>query len=76
MMTAGFWYVSESRPGSPGTGGFTETVVVVLRNPPKSGTLLRHHLELLADTLAEKIRLEGQLFTFYEFDGSQLRRNP
>jgi hypothetical protein len=76
MMTAGFWYVSESRPGSPGTGGFTETVVVVLRNPPKSGTLLRHHLELLADTLAEKIRLEGQLSTFYEFDGSQLRRNP
>jgi hypothetical protein len=74
-MTAGFWYVSERRPGSPGTGGFTETVVVMLRKPPKTGTPLMRHLELLADTLAEKINLEGRLLTFYEFDGRQLGRN-
>jgi hypothetical protein len=74
-MTAGFWYVSERRAESPGTGGFTETVVVMLRKPPKSGTPLMRHLELLADTLAEKINLEGRLSTYYEFDGRQLRRN-
>jgi hypothetical protein len=74
-MTAGFWYVSEPRADSPGTGGFTETVVVILRKPPKRGEHLMRHLELVADTLAEKITLEGRLATFYEFDGRQLRRN-
>jgi hypothetical protein len=74
-MTVGFWYVSERRAESPGTGGFTETVVVMLRKPPKSEVPLLGHLELLADALAEKIALEGRLSTFYEFDGRQLRRN-
>lgn len=74
-MTAGFWYVSERRAESPGTGGFTETVVVMLRKPPKNRAPLMRHLELLADTLAEKINLEGRLSTYYEFDGRQLRRN-
>ena len=81
-MTAGFWYVSE--PGvrsqvvgeSTGTKGLTETVVVILRKPPKRGAELMRHIELLADTLAEKIIQLGHLYTFYEFDGKQLRRNP
>jgi hypothetical protein len=82
MMTAGFWYVSEPNPRSlvtgesTGTNGFTETVVVILRKPPKSGAPLMRHLELLADTLAEKISQVGRLNTFYEFDGKQLHRNP
>jgi hypothetical protein len=82
MMTAGFWYVSERRAGSQeseefaGTKGFTETVVVILRKPPKGGPPLMRHLELLADTLAEKITRQGRLATFYEFDGKQLHRNP
>ena len=81
MMTAGFWYVSEPRSRSReseesmGTNGFTETVVVILRKPPKSGPPLMRHLELLADTLAEKITQLGRLATFYEFDGKQLHRN-
>jgi|SRR5580704_13141671 hypothetical protein len=82
MMTAGFWYVSERKAGSQeseeftGTKGLTETVVVILRKPPKSGPPLMRHLELLADTLAEKITRHGRLATFYEFDGRQLHRNP
>ena len=81
-MTAGFWYVSEPKArslmfGEPaGTGGLTETVVVVLRKPPKNGAPLMRHLELLADTLAEKITKVGRLATFYEFDGRHLHRNP
>jgi hypothetical protein len=81
-MTAGFWYVSERKPGfwesqtSAGTNGCTETVVVILRKPPKRGAELMRHIELLADTLAEKIIQLGHLYTFYEFDGKQLRRNP
>jgi hypothetical protein len=80
-MTAGFWYVSEPKPRSlvagesRGTGGFTETVVVILRKPPKGGPPLMRHLELLADTLAEKITQVGRLNTFYEFDGKHLHRN-
>jgi hypothetical protein len=81
-MTAGFWYVSEPKARSlvagecTGTKGFTETVVVILRKPPKRGPALMRHLELLADTLAEKITQLGCLSTLYEFDGKQLRRNP
>jgi hypothetical protein len=81
-MTAGFWYVSEPKPRSQvagestGTNGFTETVVVILRKPPKGEVPLMRHLELLADTLAERITQVGRLYTFYEFDGKQLLRNP
>jgi hypothetical protein len=82
MMTAGFWYVSETAARSlvagesTGTNGFTETVVVILRKPPKSGAALMRHLEDLADTLAEKITQLGRLATLYEFDGQRLHRNP
>jgi hypothetical protein len=81
-MTAGFWYVSEPKARSlwagesAGTNGLTQTVVVILRTPPKRGPALMRHLELLADTLAEKITQLGRLATFYEFDGKQLHRNP
>jgi hypothetical protein len=80
MMTAGFWYVSEAKAGSreseefTGTRGLTETVVVILRKPPKGEVLLMRHLELVADTLAEKITKLGRLATFYEFDGGQLHQ--
>jgi hypothetical protein len=80
MMTAGFWYVSERKTGSQesaefaGTKGLTETVVVILRKPPKGGAPLMRHLELLADRLADKIATLGRLDTFYEFDGKQLHR--
>jgi hypothetical protein len=82
MMSVGFWYVSEPKAGSlnsdklTGTMGLTETVVVILRKPPKSGPPLMRHLELLADTLAEKIAQPERLATFYDFDGKQLRRHP
>jgi hypothetical protein len=80
-MTVGFWYVSEPKArslvvgDSTGTNGFTETVVVILRKPPKYGAPLMRHLELLANILAEKITQVGRLYTFYEFDGRQLHRN-
>jgi hypothetical protein len=68
MMTAGFWYVHEAN------GGSTETVVVILRKPPRDrGSLLRH-LETVADRLYGKLCKSGRLACLYEFDGLQLRR--
>jgi len=82
MMTAGFWYVSEPTAESretgksTGTDGITETVVVILRKPPNKGVPLMHHLELLADKLAEKVTQLGRLAALYEFDSKQLHRVP
>jgi|HubBroStandDraft_3_1064219.scaffolds.fasta_scaffold07025_3 hypothetical protein len=66
MMSAGFWYVHEAN------GGSTETVVVILRKPPRDGTSLLRHLETVADRLHEELCKSGLLACLYEFDGRQL----
>ncbi len=67
MMSAGFWYVHEGNDGS------TETVVVLLRRPPRGVAWLRH-LETVADKLYEKLCKLGRLPSLYEFDGRHLRQ--
>ena len=68
MMSAGFWYVHEAN------GGSTETVVVILRKPPRDWASLLRHLETVADRLYGKLCKSGRLDCLYEFDGQQLRR--
>src|ERR1700675_592094 len=67
MKSVGFWYLHEGN-------GSTETVVVILRRPPRAGDLLLRHLELLADKLFEKLRKSSRLPCLYEFDGQDLRQ--
>jgi hypothetical protein len=67
MMSAGFWYLHEEN------GGSTETVVVILRKPPRDGASLLRHLETVADKLYGKLCKSGRLACLYEFDGGQLR---
>jgi hypothetical protein len=82
MMTAGFWYVTEQKTDSWGAGessrptGTTETVVVILRKPPRHGVELTRHLETVADRLADKLAKPEELATLYEFYGDQLHRVP
>jgi hypothetical protein len=71
MMTAGFWYVKD---GNDEATHVTETVVVILRNPPKRGPALMRHLERVADKLAEKLGKADALATLYEFDHHRLHR--
>jgi len=68
VMTAGFWYVHEAN------GEFTQTVVVLLRRPRRRGVSLVHHLEMIADRLAEKLKNPRHFATLYEFYGNRLRR--
>ena len=68
MKSAGFWYVHEAN------GGSTETVVVILRRPPRGGVSLLHHLEAVADKLYEKLRKSNRLSRLYEFDGQNLHQ--
>lgn len=68
MMSAGFWYVHEAN------GGSTETVVVILRKPPRGGVALLRHLETVADKLFEKLQGSPRLPCVYEFDGQQLHK--
>jgi hypothetical protein len=65
-MGAGFWYVHEGNESS------TETVVVLLRRPPR-GVALLPYLDTVADKLYEKLRKLGRLPSLYEFDGQYLR---
>jgi hypothetical protein len=67
MMSAGFWYQHEAN------GGSTETVVVILRNPPQAWASLIRRLEMVADKLYGKLCKSGRLATLYEFDGDRLR---
>ena len=82
MMTAGFWYVTEQKVDSWGTReyprptGSTQTVVVILRKPPRHGVELTRHLETVADRLADKLAKPEELATLYEFYGDQLHRVP
>jgi hypothetical protein len=71
MMTAGFWYV---KAGNDDATHVTESVVVILREPPKRGPALMRHLEAVADKLAEKLRKADALATLYEFDHHRLHR--
>ena len=68
MMTVGFWYVHEE------SGPFTSTVVVMLRSAPRRGVSLLHHLELVADELAEKLKNPTRFGRLYEFYGNRLHR--
>jgi hypothetical protein len=80
MVTAGFWYVTERKTDSRKAGessqatGTTETVVIILRNPPRRGAELTRHLETVADRLADKLAKPEELRTLYEFYGNQLHR--
>ncbi len=74
MMTAGFWYVSDRE--SSKAAGITETVVVILRKPPRRGVDLARHLETVADRLADKLANAEELATLYEFRGNELHRVP
>jgi hypothetical protein len=82
MMTAGFWYVTEQKTNSwgaresPQPTRTTETVVVILRKPPRHGVNLARHLETVADRLADKLARAEELATLYEFYGNQLHRAP
>jgi hypothetical protein len=66
LKSVGFWYVHEAN------GDSTETVVIILRRPPRDGVCLLHHLELVADKLYEKLRKSSRLPCLYEFDGHNL----
>jgi hypothetical protein len=68
LMSAGFWYVHEAN------GGSTETVVVILRRPPRGGVSLLRHLEMVADKLCAKLRMSSRLSCAYEFDGHRLHQ--
>jgi hypothetical protein len=68
MKSAGFWYVHEAN------GDSTETVVVILRRPPRGGVELIRYLEMVADKLYEKLQKASSLSTLYEFDGQHLRQ--
>ena len=66
MKSVGFWYVHERN------GDSTETVVVILRRPPRGGIALMHHLETVADKLYEKLHKASRLPCLYQFDGQHL----
>jgi hypothetical protein len=70
-MIAGFWYVKDENDE---VAQVTETVAVILRNPPKRGVLLMRHVETVADRLAEKLGKTDALATLYEWDGNRLRK--
>jgi hypothetical protein len=70
MMSVGFWYVHEAN------GGLTESVVVLLRKPPRREAALLVHLEMVADKLYEKLRRSVLLPPAYEFDGLRLHEVP
>lgn len=77
MKSVGFWYMRERGADSREShrsSGLTQTVVVILRQPPRSGVALLRHVEALADLLAEKLSDLGELATLYEFDGIRLHR--
>src|SRR4029077_1668588 len=82
MLSAGFWYVTERKTDSwgaresPQPAGTTETVVVILRKPPRRGVDLARYLETVADRLADKLAKAEELGTLYEFYGNQLHRAP
>jgi hypothetical protein len=68
MMSAGFWYVHEQN------GGWTETVVVLLRRPPKSRPAVLRQLETVADKLFDMLQRSPRLPSVYEYYGQQLHR--
>ncbi|HTQ61136.1 MAG TPA: hypothetical protein VMI32_12980 [Candidatus Solibacter sp.] len=70
MMSAGFWYVKDRDDSAT----HTETVVVILRDPPERGVALMRHLESVADKLAEKLGKADALATLYEYDNHSLHR--
>src|SRR5258708_7403599 len=62
MKSVGFWYVHEAN------GNSTETVVVILRRPPRGGVFLLRHLELVADQLYETLGQTSRRPRGYEMD--------
>lgn len=70
-LIAVFWCVKDENDEA---AQVTETVAVILRNPPKRGVALRCHVETVADRLAEKFGKTDALATLYEFDGNRLRK--
>jgi hypothetical protein len=70
MMSVGFWYVHEAN------GGLTESVVVLLRKPPRREPALLVYLDRVADKLHNKPCRSALLPPAYEFDGIRLHEVP
>lgn len=66
-VSAGFWYLHEAN-------GVTETVVILLRKPPRGKGSLYVHLRMVADRLFDKLLVSPLLERVYEFDGQRLHR--
>jgi hypothetical protein len=66
ISSRGFWYDGRKKD-TP-----TQSVVVILRNPPLRSAELMHQVEVVADKLAMRLARAKQLALMYEFDGSRL----
>lgn len=65
ISSIGFWY--SHKPN----GQLTQSVVVILRHPPKQLTDIKRQVEIIADRLAEQLAKDSRLSATYEFDGSR-----
>jgi len=66
LASVGFWYVHDRN------GPSTETVVMLLRHPPRHPMSMLRQIEIVADRLAELLTKTSHLPRLYEFDGSRL----
>ena len=76
IKSVGFWYVREKEAGSRDSmwaRAATESVVVILRRPPRADAALADHIETLADLLAEKLSKLEELARLYEFNGHRVQ---
>ena len=65
MSSIGFWYCLKQNDQ------LTESVVVILRWPPKHPVDIVRQVEIVADKLAERLAKGSRLSATYEFDGSR-----
>jgi hypothetical protein len=61
-MSVGFWYKHEANAN-------TETVVVLMRNPPRNRRALEWQIEDIADRLVEILKKQTLLPTLFEYGG-------
>jgi hypothetical protein len=62
MFSIGFWYDRKL------IGPFAESVVVILRRPPREPINVMRQVEMVADRLAERLAKNTRLAATYEFD--------
>jgi hypothetical protein len=65
MLSIGFWYDRKL------IGPFAESVVVILRRPPREPINVMRQVEIVADRLAERLAKNTRLAATYEFDSSR-----